>query len=476
MNKKNIEEYHISVVRIYAENIGMDFRLPYMISDPSIALGSGTFIHEKGYILTCFHVVQNAKNVYIDMPYISSDKHLCEIISVCPSYDLALLKLKKNIKEKYVMPLSMETWNLEIGMKVYAIGYPVNMYVAGSGNTLKITTGIISGQHAGYIQTDTAINPGNSGGPLLYNNTIIGVNIMKLDEGKYDNIGYAVPIHRFLNLWGTMMDTKIVYPLELKIDYNRTTEDMLFALTYGKVKKGIELSWVSENSILSIMEKGDILMKINEYDIENDGNLQGHKWLGTEMHISMLLDMYKEKETISIVYYSLKKRKNINTKIVLHQKQDYIRMYYPMYEKIDYVITCGMIFMNLTINIIHQIQYKEVEKYNCYWIFKYLEKINNNEKCVIVVNIFPNSYVDQLGNIHLFCILSKVNHIHVHTVSDVKEALQKPIVVHKKKFVHMEERDGGSIILKLQDVIKEDKHLSEIYKYPYSKKKYSNSS
>jgi len=372
------------------------------------------------------------------------------------------------MNHKYILPLSTETWTLEIGMKVYAVGYPANMHISGSGNTLKITAGIISGQHGGFIQTDTAINPGNSGGPLLYNNTIIGVNVIKL-VGGFDNIGYAVPVHRFFNIWDEMMKTRIVHPLTWNIDYNETTEEILSILTHGKVKTGIQISFIYENSFMSIMEKGDILIQINEFEIQHNGNIH-QKWLGNEMDIYRLLEYYNKNEIISMEYYSMKKKKKTTKKIQLKEEQYIIRTYYPMYEKIEYIITCGMTIMNLSLNILTEILGSGNQF--LYPLLKYNEKKNCNEKCVIVVNIFPNSCTYNMNNITIFSILSKVNYISVYTLSDVQKALQKPVLFQKKKYIHIENQNGRFVMFDLKKVIHEDKNLSEIYKYPIVKNQY----
>ena len=119
------------------------------------------------------------------MPKLGNKTFECDIISVYPKLDLALIRVKDFKNKKY-----LEFGNSEIikkGDNVIALGYPLGQ------NKLKITSGIVSGYQDGDIQTDSPINPGNSGGPLVNtNNKVIGINYAGYDEAQ--NIGYAIPI------------------------------------------------------------------------------------------------------------------------------------------------------------------------------------------------------------------------------------------------------------------------------------------
>ena len=59
-----------AVVRIIAEDIDINWRLPYLLEEPMKGQGTGFFIDNKGHILTCAHVVNGAKNIIIEIPNI----------------------------------------------------------------------------------------------------------------------------------------------------------------------------------------------------------------------------------------------------------------------------------------------------------------------------------------------------------------------------------------------------------------------
>ena len=150
INNKLKEKINNSVVRIIAEDISINWHMPYMSEEPSKGQGSGFFIDLKGHILTCAHVVNGSKNVYIEIPSLGSEKHECIVVGICPYFDIALLKTKKYIPKEYL--LLGDSDKLEVGNEVQVVGYPVSYKSSANNiNNLKYTIGIISGQQKNMI-------------------------------------------------------------------------------------------------------------------------------------------------------------------------------------------------------------------------------------------------------------------------------------------------------------------------------------
>lgn len=159
--------------------------------------GSGFIWDERGYIVTNFHVIQNASVARVTLSDHSSWD--ATLVGVEPDKDIAVLKIAPT--SVHLAPITLGTSkDLRVGQRVYAIGNPF-----GFDHTL--TTGIISGLGReiksvtdrpiqGVIQTDAAINPGNSGGPLLDSaGRLIGMNTAIVSpSGSYAGIGFAVPV------------------------------------------------------------------------------------------------------------------------------------------------------------------------------------------------------------------------------------------------------------------------------------------
>ncbi|MBI5642714.1 MAG: DegQ family serine endoprotease [Deltaproteobacteria bacterium] len=156
------------------------------------SLGSGFIINKEGYILTNFHVIENATEIIVTL---SSDKkdYKAKVIGQDQKLDIALIKIKADGD----LPVATigNSDDIQIGEWVVAIGNPFGL--GGS-----VTAGIVSqkgrvigaGPYDNFIQTDASINPGNSGGPLF--NTkgeVVGLNTAIIAGGQ--GIGFATPIN-----------------------------------------------------------------------------------------------------------------------------------------------------------------------------------------------------------------------------------------------------------------------------------------
>lgn len=177
-------------VKILSQKITMNWLEPYKNIETYKSIGTGFFINDKGFILTCSHVIDYAKKIHITIPNYGKEKIEVEIVGLCPEFDIALLKtinFKNN--DYYELHEIDKIYNINPGVDVYAIGFPLGQ------DNIKYTKGIISGRQNSLIQTDTPINKGNSGGPLLLDNKVIGINTSGILRAN--NVGYATPISYF---------------------------------------------------------------------------------------------------------------------------------------------------------------------------------------------------------------------------------------------------------------------------------------
>ena len=150
-----------------------------------ISQGTGFIIDEEGYVVTNYHVIQNANAATITTS--NYENHAVSLVGYNSEFDLALLKIS-GIYEKLELGNSD---GIQVGEKVIAIGNPLGLQFS-------VTQGIVSGVHrtgpnelSVYIQTDAALNPGNSGGPLInINGKAIGINNFKV--GGSESLGFAL--------------------------------------------------------------------------------------------------------------------------------------------------------------------------------------------------------------------------------------------------------------------------------------------
>jgi serine protease Do len=158
-----------------------------------ISLGSGVIINKEGFILTNYHVVDDADVIQV----VLSDRRefIAKLIIADKGSDLALLKIDSKEDFPYLSVTHQE--DLEVGDVVLAIGNPF-----GVGQT--VTHGIVSAlarsqegisDFHSFIQTDAAINPGNSGGALVTTDgRLVGINTAIYSKsGGSMGIGFAIP-------------------------------------------------------------------------------------------------------------------------------------------------------------------------------------------------------------------------------------------------------------------------------------------
>ena len=158
----------------------------------SKSLGSGSIISTDGYILTCAHVVENAKEIIVKLT--DRREFVATVIGTDARSDIALLKINASGLPKLTVG---DPDKLKVGEWVLAIGSPF-------GFESSATSGIVSAKrrslpkenYVPFIQTDVAINPGNSGGPLFnLQGEVIGVNSQIYSRtGGFMGLSFAVPI------------------------------------------------------------------------------------------------------------------------------------------------------------------------------------------------------------------------------------------------------------------------------------------
>jgi serine protease Do len=167
-------------------DVPRDYELPHQGS------GSGFIIDHDGYVLTNFHVIEDADRITVTL----ADGRVLrgEVVGTDPAIDVALIRVAggSGLPEA---PMGNSD-ELRVGEWVCAIGNPL-------GYVHSVTVGVVSfigrklfdASLDDYIQTDAAINFGNSGGPLINaRGEVIGIN--SAISSRASNIGFAVPINQ----------------------------------------------------------------------------------------------------------------------------------------------------------------------------------------------------------------------------------------------------------------------------------------
>ncbi len=197
--RENIDVYerlNSGVVNVTTEVVSINWFLEPVPREGGS--GSGSIIDERGYVLTNYHVIENAFKVFVSLA--DGSRFEGSVIGSDPENDLAVVKFEPPKGMRLTVIPYGESATLKVGQKVLAIGNPFGL-------ERTLTRGIVSGLGRpvqqdsktiirDMIQTDASINPGNSGGPLLNaRGELIGVNTMIYSpSGGSVGVGFAVPV------------------------------------------------------------------------------------------------------------------------------------------------------------------------------------------------------------------------------------------------------------------------------------------
>ena len=240
----------------------------------SVSYGSG-FILKDNYILTNFHVVEDATEVIVSL----SDRRefIAEIVGVDPLSDLALLKVEgKNLPQVN----TGNSDNLKVGDWVVAIGSPFSF-------DFSVTAGIVSakgrsiqnnniGNYVPFLQTDVAINPGNSGGPLFnLDGKVVGINSQIYSRsGGYQGLAFAIPINVAVDVANQIIDKGEVSRGYLGVRMSEVDSDLADALgmkkPYGALINDVEEGESADNAGLM---PGDVIIEFDNKEIKFSSDL-----------------------------------------------------------------------------------------------------------------------------------------------------------------------------------------------------------
>lgn len=241
--------------------------------------GSGVIISDDGYIVTNYHVIEDANSIEVVMN--NNQRFFAKVIGRDPSTDLALLKIKaKNLPfVKYG-----DSDRITPGEWVLAIGNPFDL-------NSTVTAGIVSAkarnigilrdknqlQIESFIQTDAAVNPGNSGGALVnMHGDLIGINsAIATATGGYAGYSFAIPT----SLVKKIMDDLLEYGQVQRGLLGVQIVDVSAALAEDQeldVFQGVFVNVVNEGSSAQQagIEVGDVITGINDHLVNSVSELQ----------------------------------------------------------------------------------------------------------------------------------------------------------------------------------------------------------
>ena len=256
----------------------------------SAASGSGFVLTTDGYIVTNYHVIEDAvkdSSVTVEVSFANGDKYSATVVGGEQDNDVAVLKIEAG----GLTPVTLgDSGKLVVGESVYAIGNPLGelTYSLSDGlvsaldrlittSSTNPSTGKTETTTLNVLQTNCAINPGNSGGPLFdsYGN-VVGIVSAKYTRSQSgvsaEGLGFALPINDVKAILTDLIEHGYVTGKPyMGVQVIPVSSD---AQRYG-IPAGASVDYVAEGSCSEKagLQVGDIITAIDDTAIDSPSAL-----------------------------------------------------------------------------------------------------------------------------------------------------------------------------------------------------------
>lgn len=261
----------MSAADIYEQNVNSTVGITTSITTnywgyetKAAVAGSGFIITADGYILTNYHVVDNADSITVSL--YDGTTYDAKLVGYDESNDLAVLK----VDAQGLDPVTVDdSGDLRVGDEVVAIGNPLGEL------TFSLTGGMVSaldreitvstGVTMDLIQTDCAINSGNSGGALfnMYGEVVGITNAKYSGSGmgaSIDNIGFAIPIQRVAATVQSIIEKGYIAKPYIGVTVSDVSAEARgYGLPEGAAVKSVE----EDGPSAGLIQENDIITAVN---------------------------------------------------------------------------------------------------------------------------------------------------------------------------------------------------------------------
>ena len=256
----------------------------------SAASGSGFVLTQDGYIVTNYHVIEDAvddSSVSIEVSFADGTQYTATLVGGEQDNDVAVLK----IDATGLQPVTLgDSEQLVVGETVYTIGNPLGelTYSLTDGlvsaldrlittSSTNQTTGQTETTTLNVLQTNCDINPGNSGGPLFdsYGN-VVGIVTAKYTQTSSgvsaEGLGFALPINDVKEIINDLIEHGYVTGKPyLGIQVQDVSDE---AQRYG-ISAGAAVLYVADGSCAQEagLQVNDIIIAIDDTAIDSSSAL-----------------------------------------------------------------------------------------------------------------------------------------------------------------------------------------------------------
>ncbi|EMO12340.1 trypsin [Leptospira santarosai str. CBC523] len=289
----------VSIRTKKSESIASPYHYFDFKSERPASFGSGFFVHEKGYIVTNYHVIEGAESIEVITS--NGSVHSAKYVGSHERADIALLKIREGSGLRAVV--FGDSDQIEVGDWAIAIGSPFGL-------ERSFSVGVVSAKYREdldetgqtHIQIDSMINPGSSGGPLLnIYGEVVGINrLIRSETGRNSGIGFAIPSNYALKIIGMIESNQGRHIRSAVLGVMAT-----IPLPDHRIALGIPDSWTGvlvydmdprSSAELGGIKRYDFILEANGIPIKNINDLReqvGIVGLGGKIK----LRIYREKTT-----------------------------------------------------------------------------------------------------------------------------------------------------------------------------------
>lgn len=240
--------------------------------------GSGFIISSDGYILTNYHVIEDAAGEGYDVKVYFNDgtEYLASIIGYEKDNDVAVLKIDAQGLNAATIG---DSDAIQVGQSAYAVGNPLGelQYTMTTGSVSALDREISftdsetgASNTINMFQIDAAVNSGNSGGPV-YNNRGEVIGIVTAKYGAYttgvEGLGFAIPINDAVSIANDIITMGYVRG---KAALGVTVQSVpATAVQYYNMVPGAYVMQVTEGSCAEAagVKVGDVIVALGDTEI-----------------------------------------------------------------------------------------------------------------------------------------------------------------------------------------------------------------
>jgi S1-C subfamily serine protease len=415
-----------SVVMIQCVSQDFDYVTPWKKMTVSQGLGSG-FVVEGKRILTNAHNVSNHRYIEVKKQNLAR-RYPAVVTFIGHDCDLATLAVLDETFFDDTAPLEFGGLP-KVNSTVRTYGFPVG------GSQVSITEGVVSRIQMGtyihtqadshlVVQTDAAVNPGNSGGPVMQDGKVVGVAFQNLRDA--DNIGFLIPTTVVGHFLKDIEDGEYDGFGSLGFSSFTGLHNKAYA-AWLKAPPGEEgivvLKTMMHSSVEGKFQKGDVITKIDDYAIDNDGMVRVY---GLSVHMSEIVEQKQIGETVEIAFHRDGQAMAETATVALNRPVlDYARAYDVPPR---HVVYAGLTFVPMTRNYLEVWGNSWISDIPFYlrYLFYDSEQLNadrQRKEYVVLSEILADEVNAYCGGFEDH-VVETVNGTEIHSLEEMPRALE----------------------------------------------------